>query len=665
MPPQPDTLAHGRELQQAGDSRQAEEVYRRLLRGDPKNAEVWYALGQLCAAENRLAEAVASHRQATELEPRAADGHLQVGNVLLRMGNYAEAEKAFRRCLELEPGNVTALGNLGYSLGEMERLDEAKACYEQALRQRHDLPEVHHNLGNVLREQGQLDGALACYDQAIRLRPEYGKAYVNRGIALVAQARIDEALRSLQRGVQLLPDLADAHNSLGTALFVAQRFDEAMARYEHALRLNPQHAETAWNMSLTWLLQGDYERGWPAYEWRWKCRRTIPHPAFTQPRWDGGSLDGKTILLYGEQGLGDTLHFARYAALVKARGAGRVIVMCQNALMRLLARTPGIDGLVGWGATPPAFDVWAPFMSLPALFGTTLASIPADVPYVFPDPELVAHWKRQLAPARGFRIGIAWQGSPRHAWDRHRSAGLDAFEPLARIQGVQLISLQKGPGSEQLRALAGRFPVLSLGELLDEGSGPFMDTSAIVANLDLVICVDSALAHLVGAMGVPAWLALTFTPDWRWLLGRADSLWYPTLKLFRQPRLGDWRAVFAEIAENLRQEVVRRPVRRSLLIEVSPAELLDRIVCRETRLERATEPRERQALETELARLRIELSERSADLAGLETELRAVHARLWQLEEALRECEQSGDFGPRYVELTRSLTQENKRRPQR
>jgi tetratricopeptide (TPR) repeat protein len=661
----PDTLAHGRELQQAGDSRRAEEVYRRLLRGDPKIAEVWHALGQLCSAENRLAEAVACHRQATELEPRAADGHLQVGNVLLRMGNYAEAEKAFRRCLELEPNNVTALGNLGYSLGEMERLDEAKACYEQALQQRHDLPEVHHNLGNVLREQGQLEQALACYDQAIRLRPEYGKAYVNRGIAQVAQAKIDEALRSLERGVQLLPELADAHNSLGTALFVAQRFDEAMARYERALRLNPQHAETAWNMSLTWLLQGDYECGWPAYEWRWKCRRTIPHPAFTQPRWDGGSLDGKTILLYGEQGLGDTLHFARYAALVKARGAGRVIVMCQNALVRLLARTPGIDGLVGWGATPPDFDVWAPFMSLPALFGTTLANIPADVPYVFPDPELVAHWKRQLALARGFRIGIAWQGSPRHAWDRHRSAGLEAFEPLARVEGVQLISLQKGPGSEQLGALAGRFPVLSLGELLDEGSGPFMDTSAIVANLDLVICVDSALAHLAGAMGVPAWLALTFTPDWRWLLGRADSLWYPTLRLFRQPKLGDWRAVFGETADNLRQEVARRPVRRPLLIEVSPAELVDRIVCRETRLQHATEPGERQALATELAQLRIELGERPADLAGLETELRAVHARLGQLEEALRACEQQGDFGPRYVEVTRALRQENERRPQR
>jgi hypothetical protein len=209
----------------------------------------------------------------------------------------------------------------------------------------------------------------------------------------------------------------------------------ALACYERALALKPEYAEAAWNRALLWLLRGDYERGWPAYEWRWRCKRTTPLPPLTRPRWNGEPLDGRTILLNAEQGLGDTLQFIRYAPLVKARG-GHVVVQCQNALLSLLSRSSGIDGMAGWGAPPPPHDVWLPLMSLPALFHSTVETIPAEVPYVFPDPALVAHWRRELAPVRGFRIGIVWQGSPRHPWDRHRSVSLEQFEPLARVEGA-------------------------------------------------------------------------------------------------------------------------------------------------------------------------------------------------------------------------------------
>ena len=663
MTQEADTFERGWTLHQAGDVRQAEEVYRRALRADARQARVWFALGQLCESGQRLVESAACLRQALEIAPREADGHLQLGNVLLKLHQYPDAEQAYRLCLKLKPDDATALGNLGFVLGEQDRLDEAKACYEQVLQKRPDLPEMHHNLGNVLREQGQLDQALARYDQALRLRPDYGKAFINRGIALVALVRIEEAIRNLERGVQLLPDLADAHTSLGVAYFLQQRFDEALGRYEHARKLNPQYAEAAWNQSLVWLLLGDYARGWPAYEWRFKCKRTTPMPAFTQPRWDGSPLNGRTILLYCEQGLGDTLQFVRYAPMIK--GAGRVIVQCQNALLRLLARTPGIDQLVGWGTAPPAFDVWAPLMSLPALFDTKLETIPVAIPYVFADPDLVQHWKRQLAPIRGFRVGIAWQGSPRHAWDRHRSVALAQFEPLSRVEGVRLISLQKGPGSEQLRALGGKFPIVNVSELLDEAAGPFMDTAAIVANLDLVISVDTALAHLAGAMGVPVWLALSHTPDWRWLLHLSDNRWYPTARLFRQPKLGDWDDVFRQLSAALTEEVDRRPPRRPLCIEVAPGELIDKVTILEIKSERITDAAKLKNIRFELAELTAvskELLEASPQLAELRAQLKAVNERLWQIEDDIRRCETAHDFGPRFVELARLVYQENDRR---
>ena len=623
MTTQADALARGQEYQQAGDFARAEEVYRNFLRSEPRDAE----------------------------------GYFQLGAVLSHQGRFADSEEAYRSCLRLQGDHLAALVNLGYVLGEQDCVDAARDCYEQAVRLRPEVAEAHHNLGNVLREQGQLDRALASYDQALRLRPEYGKAHINRGIALVARGEIEKALDSLERGVILMPEMADAHSSLGAALCCQLRFDEALACYERALVLNPEFAEAAWNRALIWLLLGDYERGWPAYEWRWRCKRTTVLPPFNRPRWDGTPLEGRTILLHAEQGLGDTIQFIRYAPLVKARG-GRVIVQCQNFLIQLLSRTAGIDGLVGWGAVPPPFDVWAPLMSLPALFHTTRETVPVQAPYVFPDPDLVAHWRRQFAPVRGFRIGIVWQGSPRHPWDRHRSIPLEQFEPLARIPGVRLISLQKGAGSEQLRALGGRFPVLSLGELFNEDSGPFLDSAAVLANLDLLITIDSAPAHLAGAMGVPAWVALPYAPDWRWLLGRTDSIWYPTLRLFRQEHFGDWAGVLQQMARALTAQVAARPPRQKVCIEVTPAELLDRIARLEVQSELAANESEQRRLRDDLAELRAVRAEavpQSPEIAELERRLQVSHAQLWRREAEIGLCAKRNDFGPAFVELARDL----------
>jgi hypothetical protein len=292
------------------------------------------------------------------------------------------------------------------------------------------------------------------------------------------------------------------------------------------------------------LLEGNFAQGWPEYDWR-RWHKDVARP-FPQPLWDGSPLKGRTLLLHAEQGLGDTLQFIRYSARVP-RDGGRVVLECQPALLPLLRGLPGLDQVLPLGAALPPFDVQAPLPSLPGLFGTTADSIPAEVPYLRADPERVGQWRRELGPGDGFTVGIAWQGNPKNKGDRRRSVALSRFVPLAEVPGVRLCSLQVGAGTEQLAGAD--FPLLDLGSRLTD----FVDTAAAVSCLDLVVCVDTALAHLAGALGKPVWLAVASAPDWRWLLGRPDSPWYPTLRLFRQPSPGDWQSVFAQLAAALRQ----------------------------------------------------------------------------------------------------------------
>jgi hypothetical protein len=315
------------------------------------------------------------------------------------------------------------------------------------------------------------------------------------------------------------------------------------------LKLQPDLAEAHWNQSLLMLLTGDFERGWPEYEWRLKTKQH--HQCnLLQPLWGGQQLAGRTILLHAEQGMGDTLQFIRYTSLVKQRG-GKVIVSCQKPLLPILKSCQGIDGLLPQGSAAPPCDFEAHLMSLPAIFGTTLATIPAEVPYLSAKPELVEHWREMLRPLAGFKVGINWRGTPGNPYERYRGIPLGEFAPLARLPGVSIISLQKGPGWEEIGSVSEEGPVVDLGRTVDEEAGPFMDTAAIMRNLDLVITSDTVISHLAGALDVPVWLALPFVPDWRWVLEREDSPWYPRHRLFRQARPGDWSEVFERIATAL------------------------------------------------------------------------------------------------------------------
>jgi hypothetical protein len=328
--------------------------------------------------------------------------------------------------------------------------------------------------------------------------------------------------------------------------------DEAQAQCSQALAIEPEHADARFSQAYLLLLTGRLAQGWREYEWRFR-RKGRGEGTLSRPRWDGAPLEGRTVLLRAEQGLGDTIQFVRYAALVNERG-GKVVVQCQPQLASLLATCPGVDRVVAVGDPLPEFDVHIPLMSLPLVFGTTLESIPVKTPYLWPDEAALARWKDELGGERALKVGIAWQGSPSQLFDRARSIPLAQFADLAGLDGVQLYSLQLGPGREQLATWNVTRPIVDLGDRL----GDFNNTAAIMRNLDLVVTCDSSPAHLAGALGVPVWVALPLARDWRWLLDRSDSPWYPTMRLFRQAAPGQWNRVFQGIQESLVEVVSGR-----------------------------------------------------------------------------------------------------------
>jgi hypothetical protein len=455
----------------------------------------------------------------------------------------------------------------------------------------------------------------------------------------------------------------DACDNLGNALLAQGKTAEAMATYDEILRRRPDSPEAHMARALALLVRGDYDEGWKEYEWRWRCKEFggLPYP---KPLWDGSPLGGRTILLHGEQGLGDTLQFVRYAALVKERG-GTVVLACPKVLTRLLTSCPGVDRVVAQGADLPNFDCYAPLLSLPGILGTTRDNVPANVPYLSADPVLGQHWLRELAPVRGFKVGIAWQGNPKYKADRLRSIPLAQFEALARVPGVQLISLQKGPGTEQLAAVADRFRIIDLAARLDELTGPFLDTAAVVRNLDLIVAPDTALTHLAGALGAPLWAALAFSPHWVWGRDREDSPWYPSTRLFRQAKWGDWGEVFARMAAALAKLAAAPRRLGPVLVEVAPGELLDKITILEIKAARIADAAKLRHVREELRVLtaaRDGALPASAELARLMAELKAVNEQLWDVEDELRCCEANRSFGKRFIELARSVYKTNDRR---
>jgi tetratricopeptide (TPR) repeat protein len=507
-------------------------------------------LGLCYQQAGQVTEAMTVYQSVLELVPDHIEALGRLGHLAQQVGQHAMAIDLLRKLLGLMPDWAEACVVLGVSLREMNRLDEAQSCYETALRLRPDLAEAHNNLGVVFNDRGEINRARACYERTLALKPDLAEAHNNLGVILMDQHHPVEAADCYRRALALKPDYAEAHNNLGIVLKDQGRFDEALAHYQRAVALKPDYAEAHWNEGLIRLLRGDLALGWRKYEWRW-WKRGVEHHGFRHHQWDGGVIAGRTLLVHAEQGIGDSLQFIRYAQPLK-RLCARLVVRCPRGLVRLFSAMKTLDAVFAEGDLPPDFDCHTPLLSLPRLFGTTLDTIPCVIPYLYPDPWLAVRWRERLAGQTGVRVGLVWRGNPGHRNDQNRSAPAAAFAPLVGIPGVNAIVLQNDMRPEEREVLSRH------GSLWD--CGPFLtdwaETAAAISALDLVITVDTAVAHLAGAMGKPAWVLLPALPDWRWLLDRDDSPWYPTLRLFRQRTTGDWETLVALVAQALAVAVI-------------------------------------------------------------------------------------------------------------
>jgi len=467
---------------------------------------------------------------------------------LHQAGRHAEAERLYRSVLKRAPLHADALHLLGLSLCQSGRYTEALTYLNRALLQRPGWVEVLINRGNALQELGQPVRALADFDAALALQPDHPEALGNRGVTFYALGRLEEALADYDRALAQRPAYPEALHNRGNALRALNRNVEAIECFEAALALQPDDAEARLHLAMSRLLEGDYAAAWPDYQWRWKTRQYAPQRRiFPQPEWLGHrALAGRTILVHAEQGYGDTLQFCRYCASLRDLGA-TVVLEVQLALTRLLQGQEGTSRVLARGESLPDFDFHSPLLSLPGALNTTLATIPARLPYLAADPALMAAWAESLGPRQGLRVGLVWSGNPGHLNDPNRSASLADYDPLLALP-CSFVSLHKALRKADHATLRSRPQLRHFGERL----GDFADTAAVVAQLDLVITVDTAVAHLAGALGKPTWVLLPYAPDWRWLLERRDSPWYPGMRLFRQAAAGDWGGVVTEAARELR-----------------------------------------------------------------------------------------------------------------
>ncbi|XGV98016.1 MAG: FkbM family methyltransferase [Leptolyngbya sp. BL-A-14] len=558
-PHQPETHYNlGVILAQTGQLEAAIAHYRQVIALAPQYSAAHNNLATALYKQGKLEEAIAHYEQAIAIDPTHVNAHNGLGVSLFHQGRVEEAIAHYEQALALKPDSYSAYNNLGTALQRQGKLEDAAAQYQKALDLNPQYASAYDNLGTVLQEQGKVDEAIVYYRRALEIDPSLANAYNNLGSALQSQGDIDAAMSNCLKAIELQPDHADAHNNYASGLVEQGEFERAIEHYRQTIQYKPDHANAHLNLGIVLLLLGDLKQGFEEYHWRWESRQCAslryPHAL-----WDGSDLNGKVILLTAEQGYGDTIQFARYASLVAQRG-GHVVIACQKPLIRLLNTLPGIDRCVDRAHVDVQTNVHAPLLDLPLLLGTTLETIPGDVPYLTPTSDfrlpiadLPSSTPHTLHPTP-FKIGIVWGANPDSSTSSKRSCELDRFLSLLQIPGVVLYSLQKHPTEADLALLEAYPTVQDLHEHLDD----FADTAAAIAQLDLVISVDTAVAHLAGALGKPVWTLLASVADWRWLRDRDDTPWYPTMRLFRQEQHGDWEGVFDRLMVALREKAEGR-----------------------------------------------------------------------------------------------------------
>jgi tetratricopeptide (TPR) repeat protein len=547
-PPDPRIVAaleRATALHRAGRLIEAAALYREILAADVQHFDALHLLGVVRHQQGRNAEAEQLIRAARACEPRNVSALSNHGIVLNELGRHAEALACYDQALIIAPRHAGVLNNRGTTLKELGRHAEALACYNRTIAIDKNFADAVSNRGIVLDALDRFDEALTSFDKAIALDPTHARAHHNRGAVLHRLGRFEEAVASCDRAIATAPAYANAFYHRGRALRELRRHDEALASYRQAIALDPNNAAAHWEAGLIALSQGDFAAGWQGYEWRFKVKEIGSPRDFAQPQWRGdAALEGRTILLHAEQGFGDTIQFARYAPLVAASSAA-VVLEVQPPLATLLRGMPGVSKLLCRGEPLPEFDLHCPLGSLPLAFATTVETIPAPIP-MRPPAERIAAWRARL-PAATPRVGLVWSGDARHRNDRARSMAFEMLAPLIGTPGICFVSLQKEARATDLQALRRCGNVSDIAARIED----FADTAAAISLLDLVITVDTSVAHLAGSLGKPVWILLPVAVDWRWLTDREDSPWYATARLFRQSSPGDWPGVIARMQQEL------------------------------------------------------------------------------------------------------------------
>lgn len=548
------SIERGVALHRQGQLADAEKVYTRVLKAAPRDLATLQLLAQLKVQRGRPGEAFHLMTTAVAAHPRAVEAHLHLGLVLRALKREADALASFDKALALDPTEVEALGNRGDVLLTLGRPEEALECFDKILSMTPGRIPVRAIRGSALAALGRFAAALEDFDAVLAVAPNDPMVLYNRAGALLAVGRLDEALAAYDRVVALAPRHAAAWNNHGNVLVALNRHTEALESFAKALAARPDYADAHFNRSLAWLATGDLARGFHDYEWRWK--RTGMERArrdYGRPLWLGEyPLAGRAILIHAEQGLGDTIQFARYIPLLARTGA-KVMLEAPPELTELLAPIEGLSGVVARGEPLPPFDVHCPLGSLPLAFKTDRTSIPAAIPYLFATPDRIAKWRPRIVEAIGSeavgppRIALAWSGNSAHVNDRNRSIPLRKLSPLWAGGASSFVSIQREVRIEDADMLRATPAITHVGDELRD----FDDTAAVIALCELVVSVDTAVAHLAAAMGRPVWILLPFSPDWRWTLDGARSPWYPAARLFRQPRPGDWASVIDDVAREL------------------------------------------------------------------------------------------------------------------
>ena len=520
----------------------------RMLNKFPNSVVLYNISGACNAGLMQFDAAITSFKKALKLEPNNAEAYNNIGNALNAQGDQKAAIVSYKKAIDIKPDFPEAFNNIGNALTALGVLDAAIDNYKHALMIKPNYAEAYNNMAITLNYKSQPDAAINSCMRALKFKPDYAEAYFNKGIALQNKGDSEAAMASYKQALQIAPGYAEVHNNLGKVLKDRGNLASAINSFEQAVKIKPDYADAYYNLSYPYLLQGSVEKGFNFYESRLRKTRPTVAPARAHLIWDGKkSLSGKHFVIYEEQGLGDIIQFCRYLPPLEQKGANITFKVKPN-LHALLETMDSNSRLVTSLPEENKIDFETPLMSIPHLLNTSLETIPATNPYLFADQDKIQTWAERVSTNR-FKVGICWQGS-KTKMDIGRSFPLSLFEGISRIPNLELISLHKGEGEAQIDGID--FDLTTFGHDFDAGQDSFLDTVAVMMNCDLIITSDTAVAHLAGAIGQPTWVVLKQIPDWRWMLERPDSPWYPTMTLYRQKTQGEWVDVFDTIERDLR-----------------------------------------------------------------------------------------------------------------